>query len=239
VVAAELVYDDNTTLYGFGSQVDPGETGEISVRIANQGAAIATGVIGTLSCESNWITIADPIGRFGTLGVGATSENSTNRFGLTVAAGCYQGYVATFTLLLTFSSGVSDTASFAVQVGTAATDDPTGPDTYGYYAYDNTDTGYPDAPEYDWIEIASNHSGPGTAVPGLGGDDASVTVDLPFAFTYYGQNFTRATICTNGWIAMGATYLTNYRNWNIPGAGAPPNMIAAMWDNLYGSGDDR
>ena len=87
------------------------------------------------------------------------------------------------------------------------------------------------------MEIATNHGGPGTDV-GLSSDDDSKTVDLPFAFTYYGETFTRATICTNGWIAMGSTWLTNYRNWNIPAAGAPPYMIAPMWDNLYESGQD-
>jgi hypothetical protein len=38
---------------------------------------------------------------------------------------------------------------------------------------------------------------------------------------------------------MGSTYLTNYRNWNIPGAEAPANMIAPMWDDLYQSGNNR
>ena len=38
-------------------------------------------------------------------------------------------------------------------VGTAAVGDPTGPDAYGYYAFDNDDTA-PEAPTYDWVEIA-------------------------------------------------------------------------------------
>jgi hypothetical protein len=31
----------------------------------------------------------------------------------------------------------------------------------------------------------------------------------------------------------GDTYLTDYRNWTIPGAGAPQNLIAPFWDDLY------
>jgi hypothetical protein len=60
----------------------------------------------------------------------------------------------------------------------------------------------------------------------------SPAVPLPFPFKFYGQSFNRATICSNGWIALGDTYLTDYRNWFIPGAGAPQNLIAAFWDDL-------
>jgi hypothetical protein len=38
---------------------------------------------------------------------------------------------------------------------------------------------------------------------------------------------------------MGSTYLTLYRNWNIPGAEAPAWMIAPMWDDLYEYQDNK
>ena len=100
-----------------------------------------------------------------------------------------------------------------------------GPDGYGYYAFDNTDTAYPDAPIYNWIEIdptygGSGHRGRPRRLRRRTRTSRSV-VDLPFPFKFYGQTFTRATICSNGWIAMGSTYLTDYRNWTIPGAGGP------------------
>ena len=31
---------------------------------------------------------------------------------------------------------------------------------------------------------------------------------------------------------MGDTYLTDYRNWTIPGAGSPQNLVAVFWDEL-------
>ena len=40
-------------------------------------------------------------------------------------------------------------------VGTATGPDPTGPDAYGYYAYDNTDTSYEMHPTYDYVDISS------------------------------------------------------------------------------------
>ena len=133
--------------------------------------------------------------------------------------------MATLRVAGEFSGGARDTLEFVVRVGTAGTADPTGPDAYGYYAFDNTDVGYGEVPTYAWAEIAPNHGGPGTDVGLLdfGSDnDDSRTVDLPFPFVYYGETFSRVTICSNGWLAMGATYLSNQRNWTIPAAGAPP-----------------
>jgi len=241
VVAAALVHTGQT-LYNFGTQIDPGESGQISVKINNVGGAPATGCTGTLISDTPWVIVSDASGTFGTINVGVIGENTGDRFGLSAAADCFQGHRAPMRLVLQFSGGARDTTAFTLQIGTATSDDPSGPDAYGYYAFDNTDTGYSQAPTYAWVEIDPNQGGSGTSV-GLtdNGDaqDDSQTITLPFTFRYYGQNFTRATICSNGWIAMGSTYLTQYRNWNIPGAEAPANMIAPMWDDLYQSGSNR
>ena len=241
VVAAELYFDD-VTLYDMGTQIDPGDTGEISVAITNLGDADASDVTADLLSNSSWVTVTDASGSYPDIGVGATRENTDDRFGIAADEECFDGHLADMVLVLDFSGGARDTVHFVLQVGSAASTDPTGPDRYGYYAFDNTDTGYEHAPVYDWVEIASNHGGPGIDV-GLndsgGSNDDSRVVDLPFPFTFYGESFTRATICSNGWLSMGATYLENRRNWNIPAAGAPPYLIAPMWDNLYQSGDDQ
>jgi hypothetical protein len=121
---------------------------------------------------------------------------------------------------------------FTLDVGIGNSDDPTGPDNHGYYAYDDTDTAYDEAPTYSWIDIAQSQYLVGLSDYGEDQDDV-IVFDLPFPFTFYGEEFTRVSICSNGWIAMGATYLTNYRNWYMPGAGGPPNMIAPFWDNIY------
>jgi hypothetical protein len=221
--------------------VDPGGAG-LSVRIRNDGDAAATGITGTLVSNSHWVTVTDATGSFGTIGIGGSGQNAADRFVVSIASDCFQGHQAHMQLLLQFSGGARDTVDFILPVGVAQSHDPTGPDGYGYYAFDDTDTEYPYAPAYAWVEIDPNHGGSGGTPVGLTdfGDaqDDSKTVDLPFPFTYYGETFTRATICSNGWIAMGATYLTNYRNWTIPGAEAPAYMIAPMWDDLYQSGDD-
>jgi hypothetical protein len=235
VVAAEFVYQA-VTLTGFGTTIDPGETGEISVRILNDGGAAATGITASLLSQSQWITVTDPNGSYSNIAIGATGENTSNRFGLNASAQCYQGHLASMLMLVGFSSGAVDSVPFVLTIGSGSTDDPSGPDHYGYYAYDNTDTSYPDAPTYSWVEIASNQGGSGTSLSL--GDDDNRTVNLPFSFVFYGETFTNTTICMNGWMAMGQTYIVNYGNANIPAAGAPPYMIAPMWDNLIPDGQN-
>jgi hypothetical protein len=235
VLAAAFTYEA-VTLTGFGTIIDPGESGEISVRIRNNGNAAGTGITATLISQSQWVTVTDPSGAYPNIAVGATGENTSNRFGLSASAQCFQGHLAPMLMIVGFSGSAIDSVPFVLSIGTASSDDPTGPDHYGYYAFDNTDTGYPDAPTYNWVEIAANQGGPGTSL-GLSDDDNRL-VTLPFPFTYYGETFTTATICMNGWMSMGQTYLVNFHNVNIPAAGAPPYMIAPMWDGLYPSGQN-
>jgi len=235
VASAEL-NGSTVTWYNAGNgQLDPGENLELSVRLRNQGTLTANGVTGILSSENPWITVLDANGAFGNIAVGGNGENTTDRFRVSADAGAYQGTLATLQVVTTFNGTARDTAWVNVPIGTRATDDPVGPDQYGYYAIDNTDTSYPEAPTYSWIEIDPAHGGNGTQVQ-LGDygtyQDKSRAIDLPFTFQFYGQTFNRATICSNGWMAMGDTYLTDYRNWTIPGAGSPQNLIAVFWDDL-------
>ncbi len=180
---------------------------------------------------------------YATIGVGAMGENTSDPFTIHIAPTCVQGYVATLQLALSFSGGAKDTTIVLVTIGQRAATDPIGPDAYGYYAYDNTDTAYPQAPVYNWIELDPAYGGSGGTEVVLGDNteyaDKSRVVDMPFPFVYYGKTYTKATICSNGWIAMGSQWNTEYRNWTIPGAGGPQAMIAPFWDDLYQSGGGK
>jgi len=241
LVAAEF-RQNAVTLYDFGTAIDPGESGAISVFIANIGGAVADAVSGQLLSHSQWVGVTDAFGSFGTISVGGTSENTVDRFGLSVSPDCYRGHVAEMSLVLSFSSGAHDTVAFALTVGLRSSADPTGPDAYGYYAFDNTDVAYAEAPVFDWVDIDPNYGGPGVSaqindeVEEHGG---SRVWPLPFSFQFYGETFDRVTISSDGWLAMGSTWLTNYNNWTIPGVGAPPYLIAPKWDGLYQVGGDR
>jgi hypothetical protein len=236
VTSAALVAQSATVHDGGNARLDPGETADVSVVLHNEGGAAATGVTATLVSESSYVTVIDGSGSFGTIQADSTGDNTADRFTVSVDAETYEGYLASFQLLMTFSGGITDTTQWTLTVGSRASDDPVGPDRRGYLAYDDTDTAYPEAPTYSWIEIDPAYGGDGTEI--VIGDtdkylDKSTVVSLPFPFVYYGQSFAEATVCSNGWLAMGSTPLFTYQNWTIPGAGGPNGMLAAFWDDLY------
>ncbi|MCA9728354.1 MAG: hypothetical protein KC729_11770, partial [Candidatus Eisenbacteria bacterium] len=235
VVAPALSVLATAVQDGGNSHLDPGETVGLTATLKNLGGAAASDVVATLFSDTPFITVQDAAGTFGSIAVGGISSNIFDSFTVTASPATYQGYLAALRLALTYSSGVIDTVEFTVRVGTKTSVDPVGPDLYGYYAFDDTDTAYGDAPVYQWVEIDADLGGSGTKVT-LGDygsyQDKSKTVDVPFPFQYYGRLYDRATICSNGWVAMGNTYLTSYRNWTIPGAGGPDAMIAPFWDDL-------
>ena len=237
VMSAAFNYQ-SFTWSGGGGTLDPGETGSFTVSVQNTGSVAAGSVTATLASASPWITITDAAGSYGTVGIGGSATNTGNPFAFSVSSDCFQGHLATFTLTLSFDGGRQDVVEFNLPVGAGTTDDPLGPDAYGYYAFDNTDTGYPWAPTYAWVEISSVGTDANLTDLGWEQDDTNL-VNLPFTFTYYGQDFTQISICSNGWIAMGATDMVTYRNWSIPAAGNPDAMIAGFFDNLYLSASNR
>ncbi|MBM3316793.1 MAG: hypothetical protein FJY75_02970 [Candidatus Eisenbacteria bacterium] len=228
--------------HGFGARIDPGESGELSVVLVNGGSTASAPVTGTLHSGSGWILVTDATGSFPAVAAGGTTENAVDRFGIFVSGEAYLGLQAPMLLVLRSDAGVTDSVRFVVSLTPGGTNAPGGPDGYGYYFLDNTDTAYPDAPVYSWVEIDPAHGGAGVSCGlndfGAWQDDSKV-FDLPFPFRFYGEDFTRVTICSNGWIAMGSTHLTTGQNWPIPGTGGPNYMIAPMWDDLYQSGANK
>jgi hypothetical protein len=242
VVGAHFEAWQTTVIDGGNGRLDPGETAQLVVGLRNAGGETGQDVTGTLTSLSPWLAALDSTGSFGTITVGGLAENSVDRFTVHADVATYAGHLAVFRLVTRFNGGARDTTFVTLTVGERATADPIGPDSYGYMAYDNTDTSYPEAPVYSWVEVDPAYGGDGIEIPlGDYGDyaDKSTGVDLPFEFTFYGETFARVTVCSNGWIAMGSTYLTDYRNWNIPGAGSPNNLLAVFWDDLYQNGASR
>jgi hypothetical protein len=116
-------------------------------------------------------------------------------------------------------------------IGTLAPQDPFGPDAHGYYAVESGDYDVQGHPQYDWLELDPVYGGSGATRLMLG-DDGVTTVDLPFPITHYGRSSSRLSICSNGWVSLGDTWIDDFRNWNLPSSLGPPNLIAAYWDDL-------
>jgi hypothetical protein len=133
-------------------------------------------------------------------------------------------------MILTGDNGLVDTIGFRLTVGIVDSGEPFGPDDYGYFAYDDTDVGYSEKPDYTWIEVDPNHGGLGDSL--ILDNDETITMSLPFSFKYYGNWYNEVSISSNGYIAMGTTSLADIYNWAIPAAGGPPLLIAPFWDDL-------
>ena len=227
---------------GGGATLDPGESGGLVLSLDNAGSVDATGVSALLTSRSPWVTVVDGVADFGDVAAGAMVDNAASPFSLEVFSLCYGGHLAALTLELTCADGRRQTREYVLPIGTAAGDAPCGPDDYGYYAYDDTDRDSYKAPVFDWIAIDPDHVGPGVDV-GLGDfgweQDDTRTIGLPFTFRYYGRDYDRVSICSNGWLAMGEMNLVPYTNGAIPSAGAPAAMIAPFWDDLQQYGGRR
>lgn len=220
----------STTTWGLpGGSPDPGESGALSLALQNVGNQTTGGITGTLSTESRWVTVTDPAGAWGATTAGGIASQ-INPFAVAIDADCYRGQTARFVLELSFAERGTQTLEFTATIGTAVAGDPTGPDAYGYWAFSDDDSdAY--APQYAWVELAG--LGADSGIRDLSrGDDETRVLDLPFDFVFYGQVYDRVSICSNGWLAFGASGLAFYRGWQLPAPGSPDAMVCAFWDDL-------
>jgi hypothetical protein len=231
VIGAPVLSLYSVTVGGDGV-LDPGETATVTVALSNAGALDATGVTGTLSGPTSGLTVVDGAGTWGTVPAGSQASNGGDTFTVTAAAGMAVGHDVTLALDLAGDPSVGQFVMVPLTVGVPTTTAPLGPDTYGYYAYDDTDAGYAETPVYSWIEIDPSYGGSGTDL-GLGNDESTV-VALPFTFTYYGQDYTTLAVCSNGWVALGGAESWEYAfwNWTIPYPLGPDAMVAPFWDDI-------
>ena len=97
-----------------------------------------------------------------------------------------------------------------------------GPDDFGYNWIDSNEDG---GPTFDWVDISADGDVVST------GDDVVTTVDLPFGFSFYGENYSSVGIGSNGYLIFDATTVA-ISNASIPTSAAPNNIIAPFWDDL-------
>ncbi len=229
-VAGALLFEVTACTPTGDGFLSPGETTDITIQLTNISSYDAVGVTANVVSSTDAVTVNSAEITFGDIASGSTGTATLN---VEAGSNAFLGRSVRFLLNIEDEDG-RETYNYAyTEIGPVDQSAPTGPDAYGYYAYDNNDTGYDvPAPVYEWHTIDPNEGGNGTVF--LWTDDASETVDLPFTFRFYGQDFDEVTICSNGWLSMGRTWMANFRNWNIPAALGPANLIAPYWDDLKG-----
>ncbi len=214
-------------------RMDPGETVDLFISIVNEGEDYAPNVMGYLHSDDPYITIDDSIGMFGTIYINNSTMNLENRFVVSIDPSCPIGYDAEYSLKLFTQNGNYEyeiTSSLTMPVSKPRPSDFTGPDDYGYYAYSSEDSLFEQSPVYDWFDITT--IGTQVSLPQWN-SDYTETVNIPFDFKYYGNDFDQVRISTDGWIAFGNGSQTSSTNHALPHNDNINNMVGAFWDDLY------
>lgn len=233
-----------TTSFSFiGGILDPGNSDTARIGVNNAGSVGGSDVsISFVSERPQWLEVEAGSFPLGTLASGATVALDVD---FSALPGANPGQQVNVLANWTSHGGeVSGSFGFVVSIGSQVVTDPTGPDAYGYWAYENLDGAYPSAPTYNWFAISAPEGGPGTelAIEDTSeDDDTGAWVDLPFTFSYYGQAYNSMMVCTNGFVSFAEDGFGewDFRNHVFPSAMGPDAMIAPMWDDHITTGPDR
>lgn len=235
-IAGDVAYI-SSTFSGPGGSVDPGESGNFTVTFLNSGGRSLTSAAGILRSLDAYLDVTDSTGTYGTVSASSNSTNTSNPFAISASSGAYNGHRARMQLVVTAAGGFRDSTDFYLTIGSQTSTSPTGPDGYGYYAFDNTENQPPNSGSvYEWIEL---YPSPGTSLnfnDNGENQDASSGLNLPFSFQFYGQTFNQITVCSNGWLAFGTYTINDFRNYRMGSPLGPPYQVAAYWDDLACTG---
>jgi hypothetical protein len=230
----ESVFDDAAPGGNDDGLPGAGETVGLSVSLLNEGASGLAAVEGTLTTDDPYVVITSDHALFQDAPPGAVVGNAGAPFVLSISPTAISGHVAPLSLAVTadgHSFTYEDTVLIDITLAASATDAPTGPDAYGYYAYDTTDGAYGPAPVFDWTDIAP--PGPGTLVTEITDADAAFTTrPLFFGPRYYGRLYNTISINSNGFMTMDYCDYLYGDNSPIPSPHGPAAMIAGFWDDL-------
>jgi|GEM_PF-364698 len=230
-----VVVDEN-------SQLDPGESVECYFELENLGGLSALGIEGELLCRDDGLEISGSQEVFGDIQPGETAGNADDCFVITAGSEIIPGTQIPVRLHVINDSGYDNELMYMIEVGEVSANDPLGPDEYGYYCYDDEDSGYGSSPEYDWVDLVGVGTLLDLETPEEDVDMMDVNIPNDFKFIFYGEEYDLITVATSGWISPGGSEVTSFTNWSIPGPLGPSPMIAAFWDDLHtqlGSGHSQ
>jgi hypothetical protein len=108
---------------------------------------------------------------------------------------------------------------------------PVSPNNYGYWAYDDLDIEFTQAPVFNWIELDPNYNGSFDQHFELDDDDHA-NIELPFSFKYHGIDYDQITVSSNGWTSFEPCDIDYFWNMSIPMYMGPKSMLAPFSDDL-------
>jgi hypothetical protein len=211
-------------------RLDGGDTGELFLTLRNTGEGHGYNIRAVLRSRDPLFQVLDSVSTWARICCDTTGENPADSFVVHVDASVAPETEFPCTLLLSGDNYYRAVLPVTVLVGELRGVDPIHDNKTPalYWAIDNVDEGYAGRPDYDWIEIRGRGFRLGLS------DDETVPVDLPAAFgpiRFYYQPYPCISVCSNGWIAPGLSYVSSPFNSALP-IGGLPNAIFANWDDL-------
>jgi hypothetical protein len=210
-----------------------GESGRLELAVRNSGGGGLGSVHVVVRSADPDVVMSDSLAWYGQIAAGQTASGAGDRLAVQAPLDLPRNQPVTFRASVWADGGTyhyADTFSFQVQGEQGTTADPTGPDAYGYWCYDNTDVGTGHEPTFNWVELAG---GPGAVIPAVSDSDAATrALTMPFTFRYYNQTGTTMSACSNGWLCFGTTTSRRGTNNPMPDTASAAAMIAPFWDDL-------
>jgi len=237
LLAFEDVWVDDSPPSGDGDgSPEPGETVALTVALRNRAGEALSNVAGTLSSQDAAVAVLSDEASFPDAAPDSLVCNDGSPLLVSFRPDAPESHRAK--LLLRASAGTqsyayAESLDVTLTLETDAGCYPSGPDNYGYYAYDSGDTLFTECPRYSWMDIVP--PGPGTRLDHVSThDDATEHFWIDsLSVVYYGEQEALTSVASNGlcildYLLGGATG-TNSR---IPSKSGPRPMVAAFWDDL-------
>ncbi len=155
--------------------------------------------------------------------------NSTN-YNIELSDVSYGSQITLFVELLKDNINIYS-QEISLEIAPNSSNYPVSPNNFGYWAYDDTDTGYLNTPTFNWVELDPNYGGLFGTHHQLDDDD-HVDLELPFTFKYHGVNYNQITINSNGWASFEPCDINYFWNMSIPMYMGPKALLAPFSDDL-------
>ncbi|TKJ39715.1 hypothetical protein CEE37_10575 [candidate division LCP-89 bacterium B3_LCP] len=219
--------------------IDRGETCEMFIGVYNNGFVDIDDAVLELHTDDPYIEIIDGTIDIGPFNAGSMylSYYASPQDSFIVSASLYAPmyYEAEFWMKISSEQATyfyEDSVSFVLPIGQIFEGDPTFDSLETYFGYESLDTLYEECPTYEWFEIDPDSGGPGYVLP-FSYETQTLKIELPFTFTYWGEDFDSLTVSADGWIMPGVTSAVAPDYQHFPYEDEITGIIAPMWLDLW------
>lgn len=236
VYTPELEHSDLAVMDGEDGLLERYEEANLVFTITNTGNESLLASTLNLQTSSDYILIEDGTAPIPALAPGQSFTLPEDALQITGSWNAPTGVQATVDAVVSTQMATytfERTIGLPLVLGQVGPADPMTGSDGTYYIYDDLDVDYDRVAVYDWFEISPALDGPGTELP-FEQSQQTITVPVPFNYSYFGVSYSELSISTDGWVAPGATTATSYDNHAMPNqVDLVSGMIAVLWNDLW------